>query len=126
MKFDTGGGGFEVLTAVVIFWDITPCSMVKVNRRFGGTYRLHVGLEVLTAVVMKSTIFWDITPCRPVKVNRRFGGTYRLHVGFEVLKAVVIFWNITPCRTVKVNRRFGGTPSYIPGDTTLLETGDFY
>jgi hypothetical protein len=37
--------GFEVLTAVVmkstIFWDIMPCSLLKVNRRFGGTYRLH-------------------------------------------------------------------------------------
>jgi hypothetical protein len=35
-----------VLTAVVtkatIFWDITPCSPLKVNRRFGGTYRLHL------------------------------------------------------------------------------------
>jgi hypothetical protein len=33
-----------VLTAVVmkssIFWDITPCSGLKVNRRFGRTYRL--------------------------------------------------------------------------------------
>jgi hypothetical protein len=33
--------GFEVLTAVVmkssIFWDITPCSLLKVNRHFGGT-----------------------------------------------------------------------------------------
>jgi hypothetical protein len=38
--------GFEVLTAVVmkntIFMDITPCSPLKVNRRFGGTYRLHL------------------------------------------------------------------------------------
>jgi hypothetical protein len=35
--------GFEVLTAVVmkstIFWDITPCSPLKVNQRFGGIYR---------------------------------------------------------------------------------------
>jgi hypothetical protein len=35
--------GFEVLTAVIIksinFWDITPCSPLSVNRRFGGTYR---------------------------------------------------------------------------------------
>jgi hypothetical protein len=33
--------GFEVLTALVtksaIFWDITPRSPLKVNRRFGGT-----------------------------------------------------------------------------------------
>jgi hypothetical protein len=38
--------GFEVLTAVVmkstVFWDITPCSPLKVNRHFGGAYRLHL------------------------------------------------------------------------------------
>jgi hypothetical protein len=38
--------GFEVFTAVVmksiIFWDMTPCSPLSVNRRFGGTYRLHL------------------------------------------------------------------------------------
>jgi hypothetical protein len=38
--------GFEVLTAVVmnstIFWDIMPCSPLSVNRRFGGTYYLHL------------------------------------------------------------------------------------
>jgi hypothetical protein len=39
-----------------------------------------VGIEVLTAVIMKSTIFWDITPCSPLSVNRRFAGTYRLHL----------------------------------------------
>jgi hypothetical protein len=36
----------EVLTAVAmessIFWDIQPCSPVKVNRRFGGPYRFHL------------------------------------------------------------------------------------
>jgi hypothetical protein len=38
--------GFEVFTAVVmksiIFWDMTPCSPPKVNRRYGGTRRLHL------------------------------------------------------------------------------------
>jgi hypothetical protein len=38
--------GLEVLTEVVmkstIFWDITPCSPLKVNQRFGGTYRLQL------------------------------------------------------------------------------------
>jgi hypothetical protein len=24
-----------------VFWDITPCGSIK-NRRFGGTYRLHL------------------------------------------------------------------------------------
>jgi hypothetical protein len=106
---------------------MTPCSPLRVNRRFGGTYRLHLFLlpaftlvscsaysstlkmeaisspetsvdirqttrryipedstlqlkvQVLTAVVMKSTIFWDITPSSPLKVNR-FGRTYCLHL----------------------------------------------
>jgi hypothetical protein len=38
--------GFYVLTAVImkttIFRDITPCSTFRVNRRFGGTYNLHL------------------------------------------------------------------------------------
>jgi hypothetical protein len=38
--------GFEVSTAVVIkgiiFWDMTPCSPLSYNQRFGGTYRLHL------------------------------------------------------------------------------------
>jgi hypothetical protein len=38
--------GFDVLTAVVmkssIFWDITPCNPLRINRRFGGTCRLHI------------------------------------------------------------------------------------
>jgi hypothetical protein len=37
---------FEVLIAMVmkctIFWDITQCIPLKVNRRLGGTYRLHL------------------------------------------------------------------------------------
>jgi hypothetical protein len=26
----------------IIFWDMTPCSLLSYNRRFGGTYRLHL------------------------------------------------------------------------------------
>jgi hypothetical protein len=42
------GVGCEVLTAVVIFWDITPCSPLKVNRRFGGTCRLHLQGRIIS------------------------------------------------------------------------------
>jgi hypothetical protein len=39
---------FEVITAVTtkitIFWNITPCSPVKVNRRFGVKPLIHAGL----------------------------------------------------------------------------------
>jgi hypothetical protein len=41
---------------------------------------IYVGIEVFTAVVMKSTIFGDITPCTLLSDNRRFGGTYCLHL----------------------------------------------
>jgi hypothetical protein len=35
---------FEVMVmkGTTVFWDITPCSPLKVNRRFGGTYRLYL------------------------------------------------------------------------------------
>jgi hypothetical protein len=40
--------GFEVFTAMVIksinFWDMTPCRPLSFNRRFGGTYCLHLHL----------------------------------------------------------------------------------
>jgi hypothetical protein len=45
-KQDTDSVAFEFLTAVVmknsIFWDITPCSTLKVSQHFGGTCRLHL------------------------------------------------------------------------------------
>jgi hypothetical protein len=41
---------FEVFTAVsmknAVFWDVAPCRSC-VNRRFGGTYRLHLQLTYL-------------------------------------------------------------------------------
>jgi hypothetical protein len=38
---------------------------------------IHVGFEVITALIMKSStrIFWDITSCSPLKFNRRFAET---------------------------------------------------
>jgi hypothetical protein len=39
-----------------------------------------VGLEVLTAVVMKNSIFWDITRCGPLEFNRLFRGKRLLHL----------------------------------------------
>jgi hypothetical protein len=33
---------FSVCLKNYIFWDITLCSPLSVNRRFGGTYRLHL------------------------------------------------------------------------------------
>jgi hypothetical protein len=45
-KVQVKDAGFEVFPAVVmkpsVFWDITPYSSLKVNRRFGGICRLHL------------------------------------------------------------------------------------
>jgi hypothetical protein len=32
----------EFLTESTLFWEITPCSPLKVNRRFGGMYHLRL------------------------------------------------------------------------------------
>jgi hypothetical protein len=58
--------GFEVYTAVImksiIFWDISPCSPLSVNRRFGGTYRLHLRLALnrLHGVISQKMIIFNV------------------------------------------------------------------
>jgi hypothetical protein len=55
--------GFEVLTAVVmkgtIFWDITPCSPLKVNRHFM-SYQSS-GLKVSQARNQHDTLFFFLS-----------------------------------------------------------------
>jgi hypothetical protein len=51
--------GNEVLTTVVkkssIFWDITLCSLSKVNRRFEGTYlHLHGRRKAQQEIIVKA------------------------------------------------------------------------
>jgi hypothetical protein len=40
-----------------IFWDITPCSPLKVNRRFGGTCRFHLQQSSACHLVSRSAYF---------------------------------------------------------------------
>jgi hypothetical protein len=39
-----------------IFWDITQCSALKVNRRFGGTYSMHLHGRISQAKYQRETI----------------------------------------------------------------------
>jgi hypothetical protein len=32
----------------IVFWDTKPCILLKFNRRFGGTYRLHLQGRIST------------------------------------------------------------------------------
>jgi hypothetical protein len=58
--------GFEVLTAVVmkstVFWDITLCSPLKVNRRFGGTYCIHLQCWSISRAKYKCENRWQAEP----------------------------------------------------------------
>jgi hypothetical protein len=58
--------GFEVLTAVVIkstiLWDITPCSPLSVNRRFGETYRLNLKCEKISRARNQRKSRWQVEP----------------------------------------------------------------
>jgi hypothetical protein len=51
---------FEVLKSLVmqstIFWDIKPCSPLKVKRRFGRTYRLHPQVVIISRERYKSSV----------------------------------------------------------------------
>jgi hypothetical protein len=39
---------------------------------------VNLGLEVLTAAIMRTTVSWEVTPCSPTEVHQRFGGMYCL------------------------------------------------
>jgi hypothetical protein len=60
------GQNFTVQTASIndlwmksaIFWDITPCSPLEVNRRFGGTYRLHFQVRKISRARNQSESRW--------------------------------------------------------------------
>jgi hypothetical protein len=46
---------YEFLTAVImkcyIFWDITPCSLLKVNRRIGGKCCLNFQDQIISQAI---------------------------------------------------------------------------
>jgi hypothetical protein len=65
--------GTGVVSLIALF--IKIMTMIISFGSWDNTEITDVGVDVLTAVVMKISIFWDITPCSPLKVNRRFGGT---------------------------------------------------
>jgi hypothetical protein len=45
-----------------IFWDITPCSPLKVNRRFGGRCRLHLHSLRMSQAINQRESRWQAEP----------------------------------------------------------------
>jgi hypothetical protein len=88
---------------------LQPRDILKHNRRFGGTCRLHIRCHK-TLRYSKNAVFWDVTQCGSCK-NRRFGATCPFHIpGNTTLCFLknVVFWVVTPRASCK-DRHFGGT-----------------
>jgi hypothetical protein len=69
----------------IIFWDVRPCSLLSCNRRFGGTYRLHLhGRRKISASKQVASLPWGVWSCFvrscSSKKDRRFGRTFRLNL----------------------------------------------
>jgi hypothetical protein len=73
-----------VVMKSTIFWDITPCNPLKVERRFGGTY--HLLQDLISRAGYKSESKWQ------AKSASRFGTYLKAGIllGFSALKMEVI------------------------------------
>jgi hypothetical protein len=89
-----------------IFCDITLCSPLSVNRRFGGTYRLH--LQVRKKKLSKKPA-WK-KPCSACHLLSRW---FLAQFIFSILKMEAICSSDTSVGTQRTTRR------YIPEDSTL-------
>jgi hypothetical protein len=79
----------------IIFWNMTPCSPMSVNRRFGGTYRLHLQ--------GRRNKFSKIPACLLIFAK----------LISSTLKMEAICYSVTSVDTQRTTRR------YIPEDDTL-------
>jgi hypothetical protein len=72
---------FDICTAMTInstaFWRVTPCSLVEVYRRFGGTYYLHLHTRRVTLVISKPSCFLLVL----LLGYENRGGTFLRNVG---------------------------------------------
>jgi uncharacterized membrane protein len=68
-----------------VFWDVVPCSLLELDRRFRASRRLialimsHVvKFRVLEAISVNMAVFWNIVPCSLLELDRRFRVSRRL------------------------------------------------
>jgi hypothetical protein len=87
--------GFEVLTVVVmksyIFWDITPCSLLKVNQCFGGTCRVHV--QGFDGLFTRQRWRWHAPP----KHRLTFSGLRDICQKIELFQSICIWMFVILC-----------------------------
>jgi hypothetical protein len=81
----------------IIFWDMTPRSLLSFNRRFGGTYRLHL----------------QGRRNRFSRTSKQAGGKHLAEIISATLKMEAKFSSETSVATQQT------TPRHIPEDDTL-------
>jgi hypothetical protein len=74
-----------------IFWDITPCSPLKVNQRFGGTCRLQLQGQRISRARNQSESMGQTEQNRLLLRQLNKGDCYGLSVQFGQMKQS--FWN---------------------------------
>jgi hypothetical protein len=66
-----------------IYWDITRCSPVKVNRRFGEVYRLYLAVLLMLVSCLAYSLTLKMEAVRSsVTSTRLYGVTYKMTVFF--------------------------------------------
>jgi hypothetical protein len=55
----------------IIFWDMTPCSLLSPNRHFGGTYRCLVLAEIISSTLKMEAICSSETSVSTQQTKRR-------------------------------------------------------
>jgi hypothetical protein len=61
----------SILKKSIIFWNMTPCSPLSFNRRFGGTYRLHLQKPASNQVAKIEAICSSETSVDTQRTKRR-------------------------------------------------------
>jgi hypothetical protein len=91
-----------------IFWDITPYSSFKVNRRFGGPYRLHLQGRRISRARYQSESRWQASLCLPPAFTLVSCSAYSPTLKMEAICSSEMSVNFQ-----RTTRR------YIPEDSTL-------
>jgi hypothetical protein len=112
-----------------IFWDMTPCSPLSFNRRFGGAYRLHVQGKKNSKPASK-LVCWtyyfdpedggDVPPKLRLKLNGLHGVISQKMILFTT--TVVKTSNLTPSSSVSpANSHSTNCPVFI--NNHIIDTG---
>jgi hypothetical protein len=108
---------FEILTAVVtknsLFWDITPCSPLKLKQYFGEIYHIHLQGRRIISEKNKREIMWNVM-CKgwayqPLHRDLQWSIVLRNHVESRALRT----YSWRRCAILKLWLTFNGQHAVI-------------